>query len=165
MAKYSDPLELLAGQERRFSRVGRNLRRGHEQVAEEGLKDAKKLTRGRLTRKQTKGQFARRGGQGKGRRRGTRNLLPINIQHPATGLHSRMRLKRKGGLGAVVATFAGFGGRQSFSLTSGRGRSNWVINPPGTRKMVARGFHGEIRNRFLPRNFALLKVTRQDIRT
>ena len=129
-----------------------DIKRGHRDVAQEGFRDARKLTGGGVktrTLRKLGHPFGRRGG-GKGRRRGRLPLLPINEQSGA--LRRRIRLVR--------AT----GGTQALKITTGRGRSNWVLAPAGTRKMVARGFFRQIKKRFKPRNLALLRHIQQAVR-
>jgi len=164
MGKYSNPLDLYKAQQRYFNVMAENHFKGHENLAIQGLGDARRLTSGNLTPDQTKGAFARVGFiQGSspanyaGRRRTlskptlksrglTTNppLLPINRQSGQLMKSFKIR-KVRSRYTQKIDLYQENPGGGIYTLTLG-----------GTRKMVARGFFPEIKKRWKARNKAFL---------
>lgn len=168
MATFYDGRALAASQQRRFNNFRRSARLAHQQMAEEMQKEAVDLSHGGIS----SAELAAMGhpyGRGRGRStynyganksasrgsgkvriaaRGAAPLLPINRQ---TGkLASSWRLFRR---------FKGDGGQQ-VDLQNISPESKFVLNPGGTKRMVARGFWVEMRKRWRPRNKRLIAELR-----
>ena len=166
MGRYSNPVALHDAQVARFARLDMDARRGHQDLAIQGLADMVQLTGGRLSKRDLRrmgGPYARgssdpksalfskaRGSTrrivAKGRKvRQPAPLLPINAQ--SNRLRRSMRLTRVSG------------GTQAFAVgpDASAGRSINVLKPGGTKNMVARGFWEEVRKRWKARNAAFVE--------
>lgn len=159
MGRFGKASDLARRQQSRFAAVHMTAIEGHRDIAIQGLQDYRELTSGRLTKRQTRGAFARGQSPAKSTPTGTRRrlttrqlknrglkgaipLLPVNVQ--SGRLLRSMRLRQVPG------------GVQSFVVgpTSAAGRSMFVLTPGGTRRMVSRGVHDEVKRRFRARNLA-----------
>lgn len=153
--QFTKPIDLYKHQVARFERMNQTMREMHREISEAGGQDGQELTQGTVSTAQLRKMghpFGRGVGGSNGRyrpglKRGRLGSLPINRQ--TGGLQRRLRLRR------------GRGGIQTFELTPGVHRGNWVLNPDGTRRMVGRGFWLEIKKRWRARNKALLDTARR----
>lgn len=153
--QFTKALDLYKHQMGRFRMMNAGMRQMHEQVARSGYQDSQELTSGGVSSKQLRAMghpFGRNRGftngtYRPGRKRGALRSLPINRQ--TGGLRARLKLSRTSG------------GIQSFKLSPGMHPGNWVLNPDGTRRMIGRGFHSEIKRRWRPRNKALLDTMKR----
>lgn len=171
MARHTSVASLMRAQEARFKRMELTMDNLHLELVRGSYRDAAELTGGKVKQKtldQMGNPFGRLGGAGSrtagrgiqgdakrfrgvGRKgqitRGAIKPLPINKQ---TGrLRSEMKLT-----GPV-------GREKLFTLGSTAPYAQYVLNPKGTRKMIARGYFPEIVRRHKARKAAFIRVYRE----
>lgn len=173
MAEFKRALDLYKKQIARLEAANADLKKGHSMLASQGLGDLRQLTEGPLKTKTLRKMghpFARRHevaaaakskaetGVGSGRKRGSKPgfskapNLPLNKQSGA--LRASMVNRKRSAESPIV---------QSFGVGPGSEKPyfKFILAKAGTRKMVARGFSIEVRNRWTLRNRALLDHVRK----
>jgi hypothetical protein len=165
MATHRNALALYDAQVAKFEKAGRAAVDAWEMLPEGAEDDAHELLSGRISSAELKRQgypFARRTGhvprydpraptrtQLRRGGRGTAPLVPINEQ---TGrLHDALERQPTRVPGALSAQRVGF--------NRSRARNSlFVLSPPGTTRMVARGYWREITKRWRARNRAFRDI-------
>jgi hypothetical protein len=174
MATHKSVASLMRAQEERFRRMDLSMNNLHTELVRGAYRDAAELTGGKVstrTLRQMGHPFGRIGGAGSrttgrgiqgdprrfrgiGRKgqitRGAIRPLPINKQ---TGeLRNKMKLEGPRGVEKV------------YSLGSSAPYAGFVLNPKGTRKMIARGYFPEIVRRHKARKAAFIRVYREKLK-
>lgn len=169
MARHSSLLGLYRAQLQRFDRLRLDMRQGHEDIAEGGLRDQLEFTRGGIgpsghARKKWLRQLGHPFGRGINSAASTRGGLKRQVSRQAkqrAGFRGRSfvpslpigsisgRLRR-----GIQKRQVPNMGVQSFDVgtTKAAGRSAWVLSPAGTQRMVGRGVWPEVKKRFRARN-------------
>ena len=142
--------------------MGQNMKRGHEDIAREGEKDFRDLTKGTISTKQLRAMghpFGRgltssastpaglmRGNKKAKLNAGRRlvNPLPINRQTGRLQL-GIFRRRVQGGI-------------QSFIVGSNAPYEGFILSPSGTKRMVGRGMFQKVKMNWRARNKAFVDV-------
>jgi len=175
MGVYTTPTQLRVRQRARFEAVKADIKKVHKIMAEDGKDDFEQATSGTIKSKTLKEmghpfgrirsgdirtggrgaadgrKFLGKGSKGQITRTGVVRPLPINKQ--SGDLHRRIQLDGP------------FGGRRAeYRLYTNVPYAKYVLNPKGTRKMIARGLLGRmgfLRKRHKARISALIDVVRK----
>lgn len=156
MATHRSAASLGIAQAKRFADFRGNIQQAHRALAEAAAEDAREQTSGTTSTKTLRqaghpfgrgASGAQRGGKTKGRRRFP--LLPINRQ---TGKLQASRFLQ-----------GPSGSERVYRLGHAAPYARFVLNPQGTKKMVARGYFEMIRSRHRARKQGLLIAARKGL--
>lgn len=165
MAKRTNAFALYDAQVRKFEAATVAAEKAWEMLPEGAEADARENTSGNVSEKELRRRghpFARIGGraaaynpknparsQARRKSKGSTPVLPIN----------RQRGKLQESIERKAASVPGMLASQHVGFNKGRaGRSLWVLSPEGTRRMVARTYWADIRQRWRTRNRAFRDV-------
>jgi hypothetical protein len=155
MATHTSALALYKAQKARFDGTMLTARQMHAEIAKQGFKDSKDLTRGGvgpngIGRKRWLREMGHPRGRGfvvQGKQRNRIRPLPVGM---ITGdLYNSMRL---------TSRISPKG--QEFGIRNTAPYAKYILRDVGTRKMVGPGFQKEVQKRWRARNRALMEVVR-----